>query len=122
MPDLILHERNSGNNYCVIEVKYSVNTNVEDEYQKDYNSLIDIIRTHNYQYAISLIISNKDANLTWFTTEEIKSPVVYIDKNQTQSIDATIKHCGEYAIYHGESLPQCAKNALNSLTNERNFL
>lgn len=127
-PDLILHERNTNNNCCVIEVKCSPSGALKKKnLLKDYHTLIGMLKTHNYQYAISLIISNKDANLTWFTTEEIKSPLVYIDKEQKQSIDTTIKHygeyaiyhvkhCGEYAIYHGANLPQCAKNALNSLT------
>lgn len=117
VPDLILHERNSGNNYCVIEVKYSVNTNVEDEYQKDYNSLIDIIRTHNYQYAISVIISDKDAYLTWILDKKIKQPVtIYINKSGASSSEARSSSYGEHIIYYTDKLPQCAKNALNTLT------
>lgn len=117
VPDLILHERNSGNNYCVIEVKYSVNTNVEDEYQKDYNSLIDIIRTHNYKYAISVIISDKDAYLTWILGKEIKQPVtIYINKSGASSSEARSSSYGEHIIYYTDKLPQCAKDALNTLT------
>ena len=116
-PDLILHERNTNNNCCVIEVKCNPSGALNKKnLLKDYHTLIGMLKTHNYQYAISLIISNKDANLTWFAPKKIESPLVYINNEQKQSIDATTEHCGEYAIYHGASLPQCAKNALNTLT------
>lgn len=115
-PDLILHERNTNNNCCVIEVKCNPSGALNKKnLLKDYHTLIGMLKTHNYQYAISLIISNKDANLTWFAPEKIEPSLVYINKEQKQSIDATTEHCGKYAIYHGASLPQCAKNALNTL-------
>ena len=118
VPDVILHERNSGNNYCVIEVKYSVNTNVEDEYQKDYNSLIDIIRTHNYQYAISLIISPTDAHLTWFTkTKYMTYPQTYISQGGLALSNKTIETfypSDHMFIYYDESLPRYAQQFLSS--------
>ena len=121
VPDLILHERNTNKNYCAIEVKYSTNTNNKDEFQKDYNSLIDILRTHNYQYAISLIISPTDAYLTWFISKDFEAPLtIYINTKQIQSSTPIKCSSNECTIYHSENLPQCAKNALNTLLLERN--
>lgn len=67
-PDLILHERNTKENYCVIEVKCYPSYSFREKYiKKDYETLIGLLNDHNYNFAISLIISNEEAHLTWFT-------------------------------------------------------
>lgn len=116
-PDLILHERNTNNNCCVIEVKCKPSTSLNGKnLLKDYQTLIGMLKAHNYQCAISVIISDKDAYLTWILGKDIKQPVtIYINKSGASS-EAISSSYGEHIIYYTDKLPQCAKNALNILT------
>lgn len=72
IPDLILHKRNTKENYCAIEVKcYPSSSFDEDHIKEDYNKLIGLLNDHNYNFAISLIISNEEALLTWFAKKTL---------------------------------------------------
>ena len=118
-PDLILHERNTNNNCCVIEVKctpsYSLN---QKSLLKDYNTLIGMLHTHNYQYALSLILSQNSAYLTWFTTNKLEpTPITHITNNQT------VPNCSRSnSLFMGitccycKELPICARKAIASVT------
>lgn len=122
-PDLILHERNTRNNCCVIEVKCKPSNSLNGKnLLKDYQTLIGMLQTHHYLFAISLIISSQDAYLIWILGKDIKqSTTIHINKSESSS-EVVNSSYGEYVIYYSNKLPQCAKNALASLTNNTEVL
>jgi hypothetical protein len=123
VPDLILHERNTRNNCCAIEVKCKPSNSLRKQnIEKDFTTLSEMLKQLNYNFSIELIISNDRASLIWLTKNNKLANIATIMKYRTDPNLITVQLSTQcipfetpHAYYVESELPKCVCNVLNEL-------